>query len=110
MFSCVVADDDCLPGLIAMLSEVINGWLSGPDISDASRKLLTTCTLAGIDQKYQKAGSVRGVLPRGIRQIAISEAMYRLAAVYALSLCEVNLPVPVGTGTNTICSVVAVCK
>ncbi len=81
LISYLVEDDEILEAIALIVSDMIDGR-----ISDSSRKLLTACTLMGIDKKDEKTGKVRGVRP-----IAISDAFYRLAVLYVVSLCEVKL-------------------
>ena len=70
LLAAIVEDQECLDGLAAITSWIVNGRLAGK----VKRKLLTS-VLVGIDKP-----------DGGIRPIAIGETFYKMAVLYALAV------------------------
>ena len=72
----LIDDPECLDGLGALTTDIINGALE-----DTSRSLLMASLL------------IAGAKPNGgVRPIAVSEAFYKLSTMYAISLVGDALP------------------
>jgi len=71
----LVEDSDCLAGIECLITDILNG-----DMSDEARTILTASVLIPTQKNTG-----------GIRPIAISEAFYKLATLYALSLTRQDL-------------------
>jgi hypothetical protein len=71
MLATISSDDQCLTGLKILIADIING-----NLPSSARRLLLSSQLIGIPKKGNDDS---------LRPIAIGEALYRLAAAYALS-------------------------